>query len=518
MAVNDVERVRDGRAILLLASVFAVAVAGLVYELIAGTLSTYLLGGSVLMFSLVIGLFLSAMGLGAWLAQYVREELARAFVLAEIALAAVGGTSALLLFSAFAWMGEGYPLVLAGLCLTTGALVGLEIPLLLRIIEQRTDVRVAVSQVLAVDYVGALVGSIAFPLLLLPWLGLVRASAFVGLLNLGVAALALSVLRNDVTRRTSMIVWTGLTGVLLTGILVTGGQATTWLEDQLYEDSVVLAQDTSYQRMVVTRWRDDVRLFLDGHLQFSSKDEYRYHEALVHPAMLATPRPRRVLLLGGGDGLGVARVLEHDTVEQVDLVDLDPAVTALFRDHDTLSALHGEALSDPRVRLHHDDAVRFLDQTDATWDVIIMDLPDPHDAGLARLYSEPTFRLALRRLSADGTLVTQATSPFHAPEAYWCIVTTLEAAVADQDVLRVVRPGLVDVPSFGTWGVALVTPAGRTPDPSRLASLPTRWLNEDTLHTMWKLPRDLQRRDVKVNRLGDAVLATYYRAGWRQWQ
>jgi len=519
VAVNDVDNDPGRtRGAVLLASVFAVAVAGLVYELIAGTLSTYLLGGSVTVFSIVIGLFLSAMGLGAWLAQFVREELARTFVVAEIALAVLGGTSALLLFAAFAWMGEGYPVVLGAVCLGAGALVGLEIPLLLRIVEQRTDVRVAVSQVLAVDYVGALVGSVAFPLLLLPWLGLVRASAFVGLLNLAVAAVALGVLQRDIRRRTPLAVATGLAGVGLAAVLWTGGDATTWLEDQLYEDSVVMAEDTAYQRMVVTRWRDDVRLYLDGHLQFSSKDEYRYHEALVHPAMLSVPRPERVLLLGGGDGLGAQRVLQHPGVRHVDLVDLDPAVTQRFRDHPALAALNDRALHDPRVSVHHEDAVAFLDRTEQTWDVIIMDLPDPHDAGLARLYSEPTFRLALRRLHADGALATQATSPFHAPEAYWCIVSTLEAALAEGDVPRVVRPGLVDVPSFGTWGVALVTRGGRSPDPDRLDPLPTRWLNEDVLHTMWQLPGDLQRRDVEINRLGTARLATYYRAGWRRWQ
>lgn len=508
----------SARELVLLASVFAVAVAGLVYELIAGTLSTYLLGGSITVFSVVIGLFLSAMGLGAWLAQFVRTELARAFIVAELALAAVGGGSALILFAAFAWVGDGYPFVLAALCITTGALVGVEIPLLLRILEQRTDLRVAVSQVLALDYVGALIGSVSFPLLLLPWLGLVRSSAFVGLLNVAVAALALVLLKEDVPRRGPLGVVAGGIGLLLAVVMATGAQSTTWLEDQLYEDAVVFAQDTPYQRVVLTRWRNDTRLYLDGHLQFSTQDEYRYHEALVHPAMLAARRAERVLILGGGDGLGVQRALLHPGVRRVDLVDLDPAITDLFTNHPTLSAVNGGALSDPRVVVHHADAVRFLELATDRWDVILMDLPDPHDAGLARLYAASTFKLALRRLSEGGALATQATSPFHAPEAFWCIVTTLEHAAERSPRPWQVRPGVVEVPSFGTWGMVLVTSPGADFARDRLAELPTRWLNEAALQQMWGLPADLERREVEVNRLGSARLASYYRTGWRRWQ
>ncbi|MCB9664353.1 MAG: polyamine aminopropyltransferase [Alphaproteobacteria bacterium] len=511
------EAADPARRLVLLASVFAVAVAGLVYELVAGTLSTYLLGGSVTVFSLVIGLFLSAMGGGAWLAQYVDDGLERTFVLAELALAAVGGSSALVLFAAFAWLGGGYVVAVAVVCVLTGALVGLEIPLLLRILERRTEVRVAVSQVLALDYVGALAGSVAFPLLLLPHLGLVRAAAFVGLLNAAVAGWALHALRDRVPQRGSLAAGTVLVAGLLGGLMVGGGGLTTWIEDQLYDDHVILARQTPYQRIVVTRWRDDVRLFLDGHLQLSTRDEYRYHEALVHPAMAAARAPVRVLVLGGGDGLGVQRVLLHPGVREVDLVDLDPAVVELFSGDGPLAEVSGHALDDPRVTIHATDAVRFLEKSERQWDVVIMDLPDPHDPALARLYARTTFRLALQRLADDGALVTQATSPFHAPEAYWCIVQTLEAAAADLPVPRRVHPGFVEVPSFGTWGVALAAPLDVDPG-AREVVVPTRFLDATALRTMWQLPGDLSRREVEVNTLGTAVLARYYRRGWMGWQ
>ena len=501
----------------LLASVFFVAIAGLVYELIAGTLSTYLLGGSVLVFSVVIGMFLSAMGVGAWLAQYVERDLARVFVIAELALAAIGGTSALALFAAFTWLGEGYTVALAVTCLVTGALVGLEIPVLLRIVQQRTDVRVAVSQVLAIDYLGALAGSLAFPLLLLPYLGLVRAGALVGVMNAAVAVLALSVLRHEIRRPMPLFVWSGAVVAGLLAVLLTGAQTTSWLEDGLYQDDVVYAADTRYQRVVVTRWRDDVRLFLDGHLQFSTRDEYRYHEALVLPALRAVRAPKRVLVLGGGDGLGVQRVLSHPAVRQVDLVDLDPDVLDLFSGDGALAWIPDHALDDPRVTRHAEDAIAFLERAETTWDVIIVDLPDPHDEALARLYARSTFRLALRHLAPDGALATQATSPFHAPDAFWCIVRTLEAAASDLPIPRTVRPGVIDVPSFGSWGVALLTPADHTTFHTIHGVIPM-FLNDDALDALWRLPADVGPRPVEINTLGTAVLARYYRDGWTRWQ
>ena len=507
------------RGLLLLGSVFAVAAAGLVYELIAGTLSTYLMGSSVLVFSVVIGLFLSAMGLGAWLAQFVRFGLVRAFVLAEILLGLVGGLSALGLFAAFA-SGANYAVAVFVVSVVVGALVGIEIPLLLRILEKTVDVRVAVSHVLALDYVGALAGSVLFPLLLLPHLGLVRSSALLGLLNVAVAFLALWLLGGEIKRRARLAAFGAGVTVVLMGVLIGGGRATTWLEDRLYSDPVVLAQSTSYQRLVVTRWRDDVRLYLEGHLQFSSKDEYRYHEALVHPAMAAVDVPGHVLILGGGDGLAMREVLRWDAVQRVTLVDLDPVVTELFSTNAALAELNGGALGDPRVEIVHDDAVRHLEQTADRYDVIVMDLPDPNDAQLARLYSLPTFRLARQRLRPGGALVTQATSPFYARDAFWCIAATVRAAFAEARLGAtdaVVTPYHAHVPSFGEWGWVLARRPGPLALPEAVGA-DLRFLDEDALEAMFRFPADLEEpAGIAINRLADARLARYYTAGWRQW-
>ncbi len=505
------KRGAEPREIILLASVFVVAVAGLIYELIAGTLSTYLLGSSVTVFSVVIGMFLSAMGLGAFVAQYITTRLVRAFITAEILLAAIGGTAALTLYASFVAFGDGYQVMLAVVCLTCGALVGLEIPLLIRILEQKIDIRVAVSHVLALDYAGALLASLAFPLFLLPRLGLVRTSALFGLMNLLVAAAAVRVLTPRSSTPLSGAI--GVVGAGLIAVLLTGGRATSWLEDQLYSDPVLFSATTPYQRIVVTRWRDDIRLYVEGHLQFSSVDEYRYHEALVHPVMSSAARRVDVLILGGGDGLAAREVLRYDEVRRVDLVDLDPAVTTLFAEQPLLAGLNDRSLTDPRVHIHSDDALRFLDEADRRWDVIIMDLPDPNDPALARLYSVAAFSLARQRLSDGGALVSQATSPYYAPEAFWCISETITAAFSSADVQ--VSPYHALVPSFGEWGFVLVSSGPPTaPDPD----MPMKFLTESTYKAMFDFPADLQERPVSVNHLADAILARYYRDGWMRIQ
>jgi spermidine synthase len=499
---------QGSREWLLLGSVFVVAVAGLIYELIAGTLTTYLLGSSVLAFSVVIGLFLSAMGLGAWLAQYIQRDLIGAFIRAEIALALIGGSSALILFASFAALAGGYQVILGLVCLTCGALVGVEIPLLLRIIEERVDIRVAASHVLALDYAGALLGSLAFPLLLLPYLGLVRAAALLGLLNLAVAAVTAFYLGRIRTGLSAQIV---MVGAVLLVIFLTGGRATSWLEDRLYSDPIFFSKTTPYQRIVLTRWRNDVRLYVEGHLQFSSRDEYRYHESLVHPPMATASSTERVLILGGGDGLAAREVLHHPGVEWIDLVDLDPDITDLFRDHPRLSLLNDRSLSDPRVHIHNADAVKFLEASEERWDVIVMDLPDPNDSGLSRLYSVSTFRLAGQHLSEGGALVTQATSPYYAPEAFWCVAETLGAALKERNIY----PYHALVPSFGEWGFVMASdqPLGELP-----MGVPRRFLTTATYRSLFEFPADLARRDVSVNHLADAVLARYYRDGWKQVQ
>jgi spermidine synthase len=502
---------RRGTRFLLLISVFAVASAGLVYELVAGAVSSYLMGDAVTQFSLVIGVFLCAMGLGSWLAQFIRRNLIRAFVELEIWIGLIGGLSSLLMFAIDAFAEPLFPPLFYLLCAIIGVMVGAEIPLLVRIVKADTGVTQALSAVLALDYVGALIGAILFPLLALPLLGLSRASLVFGLMNLAVAAAGLTLLRE---RRRGPAVRVAVATLLLLAAFIGSTRMVGILEDILYQDSVILVRQTPYQRIVLTRWRDDVRLFLNGHLQFSAVDEARYHEALVHPAMAAAGRPTGVLVLGGGDGLAVREILKHPTVERVTVVDIDPVVTELARTRDELVALNEGALNDPRVTLVHTDAMRFLSTDETFYDVIIADLPDPSSAGLAKLYSGGFYALAARRLARSGALVTQATSPYFAREAFWSIERTIAGAVDGEELQPLVtHPYHVHVPSFGEWGFVLAA-FGELAVDHFTVTVPTRFLDDRTLRDAFAFPLDLQPVEVEANTLDNPVLHRLYQRGW----
>ena len=175
------------RTRLVLVNILAVAACALVYELVLGTLASYALGDAVREFSITIGLYLAAMGLGALVSGRIGERVAERYVQAELLLAICGGASVPLLFAftAAAPTGGGMALrVLVYLAVTVlGTLVGLELPLLVRISKSESGFADAVSRALAFDYAGALVAAVAFPLVLVPRLGLVRASLATGVVN-----------------------------------------------------------------------------------------------------------------------------------------------------------------------------------------------------------------------------------------------------------------------------------------------------------------------------------------------
>lgn len=505
--------------VVLIVTVFVIGTCGLLYELVAGTLSSYLLGDSVTQFSLVIGVFLTSMGLGSWLSGRIRRHLAAWFVAIELLIGVVGGTTALVGFAAFAFT-EIFHAVLFGQVTLVGVLVGLEIPLVIRILRRRDELRPTVARVMSADYLGAFAASLAFPFLLLPHTGLVRAGLLTGVANAAVAGVCAMVFARLLGRaRRPLLAASCAAVVVMSGLAWTAGGLTRRLEDRVYSDEIVYAADSAYQRVVITRWRDDFRLYLNGHLQFSSVDEYRYHEALVQVPMSAAARRARVLVLGGGDGLAVRQVLRHGDVEHVDLVDLDPMVTSLFRNNDVFAALNDGALRDPRVTVHVADAMRFLEETDGRWDVILMDLPDPGEASLGKLYSRTFFRLAARRLAQGGALGCQCTSPFRSRDAFWCIVNTCRAARwgSPETPRRLeVAAYRTVVPTFGTWGFLVAT--HRRLDPAALGPrVACRYLTRELVPTLFSFPADMSEVATPVSDLDDPVVTRLYRDGYHEY-
>ncbi len=460
------------KAIILLLSISVVALCGIVYELIIGTVSSYLLGNSVYQFSLTIGFFMFAMGIGSYLSKFIGGQLLERFILVEIILALIGGVCSLSLFMTFPLAPAFYQTVMFGFIFTIGALVGLEIPLLTRVLAAAGGTRTSIANVMSLDYVGALVGSVAFPLLLLPGLGLIRSSFAIGLANILVALLNVIWLRDHLSRPRTMMAGVAAVTVLLLGLTVFGSHITAFAQHHLYFDTVIWKKQTPYQTLVVTQntQRNDLRLFIDGHIQFSSEDEHRYHEALVHPAMAVSgTAPRSVLVLGGGDGLAVREILKYDAVERIDLVDLDPDMTWLGAQFPPLTRLNANALDDPRVRIINADAFVFIAEKGEAYDRVIIDFPDPHNEAISKLYSAEFYAMVSRRLAPGGVIVTQSSSPFFARRAFWSVKATLDQVFAET------RSYQVTVPSFGLWGFHLAARA-ETFQTVETLSAPTRYL------------------------------------------
>ncbi|HEX8551776.1 MAG TPA: polyamine aminopropyltransferase [Abditibacteriaceae bacterium] len=503
----------QGEAAALLVSIFVIAACGLIYELLIATVSSYLLGSSVTQFSISIGVFLGAMGLGSHLSAYVTRRLLGTFIFVEILLGLAGGISTVLLFWSYAagWL---YWVALYGSLIFIGALTGLELPILTRLLKDYGALREIIARVMSFDYVGALVGSLLFPLLLLPSLGLARTAFLVGLVNIGIAAWTTWTFRARLRGAPAVLGMCALAGAFLLSGLAFSDRAMSFAERGMYEDEVIWQKQTPYQRLVVTRWREDLRLFIDGNLQFASPDEYRYHEALVHPAFALAAqkaRPERVLLLGGGDGLAVREVVKYTATKKITLVDLDPEMTKLGRDFPALRELNGDALRDPRVEIVNADAYKYLETSNEFFDVIIADLPDPNGDALAKLYSVEFYRLAARRLSRGGVFVTQATSPFFARDAFWCVEQSLRAAKLQT------APYHAYVPSFGDWGFILAAPRALAPATVKL-SVPTKFLTREMLREMTIFPRDSARVAAPVSTLDRPAILNLYLRGSKQWE
>ena len=511
----------DGRAasvrpaeVALLASVFVVAACGLVYELAAGALASYLLGDSVLQFSTVIGAYLFAMGIGSWLSRHIERQLVANFLRIELLVGLIGGLMPAALFVAHSLLPVSavapFRALLYGLVLAVGILVGLEIPLVMRLLKRHFSERYAlkdlVSQVLTFDYLGALAVSVAFPLLLVPQLGLVRTGVVFGLLNVAVAVWALWLFRAELRAWRAHALACAAVLVALGAALIGADRLTTWAEDRFYGDRIVFSQSSPYQRVVVTSGAAGVRLFLNGNLQFHSRDEYRYHEALVHPAMAAHGAPKRVLVLGGGDGMAVREVLKHPAVEHITLVELDPAMTRLFSTEPLLTALNGEALKSPKLTIVNDDAFGWLDRHDELFDVIVVDFPDPSNHAIGKLYSTSFYALMARHLAASGYAVVQTTSPLIARKSFWTVVSTIEAVGLQA------TPYHAHVPSFGEWGFVL---AGQRPfAPPRQLPDGLRFLTVAGLPALFDFPPDMARVPAEPNRLSTQGLVHTFEEEW----
>ncbi|MFF7737408.1 polyamine aminopropyltransferase [Streptomyces sp. NPDC007984] len=458
---------------LVLAGVFVCAACGLVYELELVALASYLMGDSVTQASVVLSVMVFAMGVGSLAAKRLRRLAAAGFGAVEATLALVGGCSAMALYAVFAWTGDwggmwanGPRCLLVAFSLAIGLLIGAEVPLLMELIQRirRQDAGGAVADLFAADYVGALVGGLAFPFLLLPFLGQLTGTLLTGAVNAVVGgALVLVLFRRDLTSRARwlLLIGNGLVLAVLACATVLVDDFERAARQAMYGDDVRVAVQTGVKEVVLAGGTGGrpLDLYFDGRLRVGGRDEARFHEALVHPAM---PGPHaRVLILGGGDGLAVREVLRHSGVDRVDVVELDAEVVRLARTDPGLSALNEHAFGDPRVRVTIADAFGWLrGAPPAAYDVVVSDLPDPGITASTKLYSQEFYGLARRVLVPGGRLVVHAGPVATGPRAYWTVEASLRAA------------GLRTVP-YGVRSRGVAAGSDRTP--GERARAPRDW-------------------------------------------
>ncbi len=504
--------------LVLKTAIFVTGLAGIVAEFVLSTLATYLLGDAVFQWTVVMSLMLFAMGLGSRLSKIFTVRLLECFVAVEFLLSLLCASSSMVSYGMAAFT-QYLNLFIYGMAISIGLLIGLEIPLVTRLNQSYEELRTNIANVMEKDYYGSLLGGLLFAFFALPKLGLTYTPIALGSLNFLVAFSLLISFRGLVGLKKTMLAASCLTGLGLIGLALFAKPVIMYGEQHQYRDKIIYSEQSAYQKIVMTRWQSHYWLFINGQEQFSTVDEERYHEPLVHPVMLLSAQHKRVLILGGGDGLALREIFKHPGVEKVVLVDLDPAMTRLAKKHPVLVELNRASMRDKRVVVVNRDARKFVEQSKELYDLVIIDLPDPDSVDLMHLYSRGFYRQLLAHLNPGGLMVTQAGSPYFAPQAFRCILKTIRAAG------YAALPYHNQVPTMGEWGWVLAGRKGETSPAElgwRFAKMPlnglaTRFLNQDAARAMLLFGKGIWEPErmeaVEVNTEQKPVLTGYYRQG-----
>lgn len=497
-------------------TVFIAGLCSIVYELLISTTSSYFLGNSVKQFSLTIGIYMAAMGVGSYLTKFLSDNLLEWFVKIEILLGLIGGASVPILYFTFEHLTTiEYQIIMFGLTMLIGLLTGFEIPILIRILKTYYPLKSNLAYVLSLDYIGALIATLLFPFLLLPFVGTFLTSIIFGLVNIALGLFIYRFFTKQLSvEKKAKIEITALACILFFGVLAFySNRLLNHWEDSFYTSRIIYSEQSPYQKLVLTKNKTDVRLYINRIIQFSSIDEYRYHESLALIPLEAAPFKKSVLILGGGEGLLAREVLKNPEVESITIVDLDPEVFRLGKENTYVREMNQDALHNDKVTLIANDAMVFLKETDQRYDVVLVDLPDPSNESVARLYSTAFFKMLKERMTAYGVMATQSTGPFHTRRAYWCIYETLKASGFSK-----LYPYHAYVPSFGDWGFLLASSHEIQPENFQ-SDLSCRYLDSTVVEKMFYFEKDIDNPgNLSVNRLDQPVLLTYFLEDWEKWR
>ncbi len=501
--------IQKQQSFVLIYTAFIAGLCSIIYELLIATTVSYFLGDSVKYFSLTIGMYMAAMGLGSLASKYIDDELLHKFVIVEITLGLLGGLSIPVLYFAYAYTNLFIPTYVF-FTLSIGFLIGLEIPFLTRLMEDYNKLKFNIANILSFDYFGALIATTSFPFILLPFFGVYQSSLIFGLVNMSIGFAVLLFFSEQLGQYSARLKKiTAILTIFIIAMIFFSDKALKQWDNALYEDRVIFSKQSKYQKIVLTKYKEDVRLFLDGNLQFSSVDEHRYHESLVHvPMSLQSTNIQRVLLLGAGDGIAVREILKYPNIKEIILVDLDNEIIELARENKYISSLNKNSLKNEKVKIITADAFTFLKENKEQFDFIIADLPDPNNDVLSRLYSKQFYKSLRNNLSENGVFVTQATSPYFAKKAFWSIAKTIDSQFDN------IYPYHAEIPSFGNWGFIMASSIKKDIQNPDIA-IDTKFIDERLLEQMFIFPKDMIENDVKINTIDNPILLNYYLNSWK---
>lgn len=512
------------RSGILKLALFATGLSGIVAEYILATLATYFLGDSVFQWTLIISVMMFSMGLGSRLSKSIKTNLLLSFVFIEFLLSFLVASSAMFAYSVAAYtIYSG--LIIYSLSIAIGILIGMEIPLAIRLNHEFEELRINIANIVEKDYYGSLLGGLFFAFVGLPYLGLTYTPLVLGLVNFLVALTLLFLLWDILNTKRKQ--WIGSISMLILIVLISlffiAKPLILYGEQNKYKDKIVFEHQSRYQKIVITQWKNHYWLYINGNQQLSSIDEVLYHEPLVHPVMQLHPYPQQVLILGGGDGCAAREVLKYSSVDNIVLVDLDPAITRLAQTNRVITDMNNHSLSNTKVEIINSDGYTYIENTLSFFDVIIIDLPDPKTVELSRLYSREFYTLCYKHLRPGGVLITQAGSPYFATKAFLCIGKTIERAGF---TIAKMHNQIITLGEWG-WIIGAKEHADSISLKEKLQELTfentdTKWINKEAMQMMTSFGKNIyisrnnqHTDDIEINTIHNPVLQRYYlRGNW----
>ncbi|OQX97398.1 MAG: spermidine synthase [Bacteroidetes bacterium 4572_128] len=505
------------RSNILKLSLFATGLSGIVAEYILSTLATYFLGNSVFQWTMIVSIMMFSMGLGSRISKYFHKNLLEKFIIMEFLLSIMVSFSSLIVYFSSSYTSYiGF--IIYFMSIVIGILIGMEIPLVIRLNNEFESLRINVASIIEKDYYGSLAGGLFFAFIGLPYLGLTYTPFILGMINFLVALLLFFILYKHLKNKVKFIF--NISYILVFTILIVGTfiakPVILFGEQKKYKDKVIFSKQSVYQKIVITKWKEHFWLYINGNQQLSTLDEVLYHEPLVHPVMQMSKNPCDILVMGGGDGCAVREILKYDMVKNITLIDLDPEMTKIGKENHIFRKLNENAFHNKKVKIFNEDAFNFLEKTQNFYDVIIIDLPDPRTIELGRLYSYEFYKQCYKHLRKNGFVITQAGSPYYATKSFLCIDKTMSKAGFETQKLH------NQILTLGEWGWIIGAKnmkknfLKKTIKNLKFKNIHTKWLNNEAMSLMSSFGKNIYVYEIdtiEINSIHNPVLYNYYLKG-----